>query len=240
MTGWFEFNGVKCTDLGIYVSELPKIGLAEERVKFTDVPGRNGSLAVTEGDDVYEDITLSCTCWVRDMDSFTEIGRYLHGSGWVRFGNRQEGRYRARITNQIDFEQILRGRPHRKFTVNFRCKPFCYLDDSADIAVSASGRILTNKGNVFSEPSITVYPIRNYADEEDDLSMLTIGRNTVELYDLTEPIIIDTEMQEAYYGNKAMNHIMSGDFPVIPDGKSIVSWTGNIDHIVITPRWRKR
>ena len=34
MNDWFEWNGVKCTLLGIHVSEHPPITLPEERVTF--------------------------------------------------------------------------------------------------------------------------------------------------------------------------------------------------------------
>ena len=50
MNDWFEWNGVKCTDYGIYVTELPPPTIPEERVTFTDIPGRSGSLTTLEGD----------------------------------------------------------------------------------------------------------------------------------------------------------------------------------------------
>ena len=43
MTDWFEWNGKKCTDFGIHVSEHPPITLPAERSTFTNVPGRSGS-----------------------------------------------------------------------------------------------------------------------------------------------------------------------------------------------------
>ena len=130
MRDWFEWNGVRSTDLGIRVTELPPITLPAERVSFVDVPGRAGSLAVAEDEDVYEDLLLTATCVVQNMERLDEVAAYLKGSGRVSFANREGGFYYARIVNQIPFETILRGNPHRRFAVNFRCKPFFYLDDS--------------------------------------------------------------------------------------------------------------
>ena len=64
MTDWFEWNGKKCTDFGIHVSEHPPITLAAERSTFTNVPRRSGSLTVLEDEDVYDDMLLTCTCFI--------------------------------------------------------------------------------------------------------------------------------------------------------------------------------
>ena len=130
MRDWFEWNGVRSTDLGIRVTELPPITLPAERVSFVNVPGRAGSLTVLENEDVYDDLLLTATCVVQNTEQLDEIAAYLKGSGKVSFANREEGYYFARIVNQIPFEKILRGNPHRQFAVTFRCKPFFYLDDS--------------------------------------------------------------------------------------------------------------
>ena len=42
MNDWFEWNGKRCTEYGIHVSEQPPLTLPAERVTFTDVPGRCG------------------------------------------------------------------------------------------------------------------------------------------------------------------------------------------------------
>ena len=120
-------------------------------------PGRSGSLTVLEGDAVYDDLVLTAQCMVENMERYEEIASYLKGSGRVTFANRPEGYYEARIVNQIPFEKILRGNPHRSFAVNFRCKPFWYVDTVPAITVTQSGSFVTNPGNVYAEPVITVY-----------------------------------------------------------------------------------
>ena len=83
MNDWFEWNGVKCTDYGIYVTEQPPPTIPEERVTFTDVPGRSGSLTTLEGDYVYNDMVLTATCVISDPDRIPEIAGWLRGSGTV-------------------------------------------------------------------------------------------------------------------------------------------------------------
>ncbi len=229
MRDWFEWNGVRCTDYGIRVTELPPITLPSERVSFADVPGRSGSLTKTEGDDVYEDLLLTATCIVQNTERMDEIAAYLKGSGKVSFANREEGFYEARIVNQISFDMILRGNPHRRFAVNFRCKPFFYLDDSPTYSLTRS-TFLTNPGAVHSEPVITVYG-------SGDITLM-VGMNIIELSEVNGSITLDTPLMEAYSNGISVNRQMSGDFPTLGTGATAISWTGNVSRVTVQPNWR--
>ena len=134
------------------------------------------------------------------------IASYLKGSGKVAFANRPGGLYYARIVNQIPFEKILRGNPHRSFAVNFRCKPFWYQEDVPEITVTASGTFITNRGSVYSEPVITVYGSGEIT--------LMVGMTIVELDGITDSITLDTPLMEAYNGAISMNGNMQRGFSI--------------------------
>ena len=229
MMDWFEWNGVRCTQYGIHVLEQPSITIPSERVTFTDVPGRSGSLTQLEGDDVYDDMVLTATCLIADPSRIPEIAAWLRGSGTVTFANRQGGFYHAHVVNQIPFEKILRGNPHRSFAINFRCKPFWYLSDVKPITLTTSGSFITNPGCVASEPVITVYGSGEIT--------LMVGMTITEL-EITDKITLDTPLMEAYSGSTSMNSCMSGDFPSLLPGKNAVSWSGNVSRVEIQPNWR--
>lgn len=233
MQNWFSWNGVRCTEYGVYVTELPPPTIAAERVTFTDVPGRSGSLTTLEGDYVYDDLVLTVTCVISDPSRISEIAGWLQGSGTVTFANRDGGFYHARVINQISFEKILRGNPHRTFAINFRCKPFWYeqAPQSINIATgSGSSSSVTNPGNVPSEPIITLTGTGEIT--------LIVGMTIIELTDMSGSITIDSTLQEAYNGAYSMNSHMSGDFPVLLPGVNMVSWTGNVSSIRLEPNWR--
>ena len=103
MNDWFEWNGKRSTEYGVFVSEQPPITFPKERSKQTNIPGRPGSLTTLEGDDVYEDLTLTATCFIRNPALIPGIGSWLKGGGKVTFANRPGGYYNARISNQIPF-----------------------------------------------------------------------------------------------------------------------------------------
>ena len=230
MNDWFEWNGKRCTEYGIRVSEQPPLTLPAERVTFTDVPGRSSSLTTLEGEDVYEDMVLTAQCFIQSGARVPEIAAWLRGSGTVTFANRPGGFYHARVVNQIPFEKILRGNPHLAFAVNFRCKPFWYLKDVAPITLTQSGSFVTNPGSVHAEPVVTVYGTGTIT--------LMVGMTITELESVSGSVTLDTPLMEAYSGTTSMNSAMSGDFPVLLSGQNAVSWTGAVNKIEIQPNWR--
>ena len=230
MTDYFIWNGVDCRTKGIHVSELPPITIPLERSKQTNVPGRPGSLTQLEGDDVYDDMILTATCFIADPAQIPAIAAWLKGKGTVTFANRIGGHYNARIANQIPFEKVLRGNPHCSFAVNFRCYPFWYQENVSDVTITTSGDTITNPGSVYSEPLITVYGSGNIT--------LMVGTTIVELTNVSSSIVLDCALKEAYKGTTLMNDHMSGDFPVLKPGLNGISWSGNVTSVVISPRWR--
>ena len=230
MNDWFLWKGRRCTEYGIHVLEPPPVTIPSERATFTNIPSKSGSLTVLEGDNVYDDLLLTVTCLISTQSPNSEIAAWLRGSSKVTFANRQGGFYFARIVNQISFEKILRGNPHRSFAVNFRCKPFWYQENVTEIAVTTSGTFIDNPGSVYSEPVITVYGSGEIT--------LMVGMTIVELDGITDSITLDTPLMEAYQGVTSMNGCMSGDFPTLLQGKNAISWTGNVTKVVIQPNWR--
>ena len=230
MKDYFIWNGVDCRTYGIHVSEQPPITLPAERSTQTNVPGRPGSLTTLEGDDVYDDLLLTATCFITDTGRIGDIGRWLKGGGTVVFANRPGGHYKARIANQIPFEKILRGNPHCSFSVNFRCYPFWYQDDVEDVTATAPATVLNNPGSVYAEPVLTVYG-------DGDITLM-IGQQIVELEGISGSIVIDSVLKEAYKDSDLQNDRMSGEFPVLLPGGNAISWTGDVSRIVVTPNWR--
>jgi len=230
MNNWFIWNGVICAQYGIYVSEQPPVTIPSERATYTNVPGRPGSLTTLEGEDVYDDMVLTATCFLSDPSQIPALAAWLKGSGTVTFANRQGGFYYARVANQISFEKILRGNSHRAFAVNFRCKPFWYAENVELITLTESGTFITNPGSVYSEPVITVYG-------SGDITLM-VGTTVVELTGIDGSITLDTPLMEAYKDDVSMNNNMSGNFPTLSPGANAVSWSGNVISMVIRPNWR--
>ena len=230
MNDYFIWNGVDCRTYGIHVADQPPVTIPQERSTQTNVPGRPGSLTQLEGEDVYDDMVLTAQCFISDPAQIPAIAAWLKGKGTVTFANRTGGHYNARISNQIPFEKVLRGNPHCSFAVNFRCFPFWYQDNAADVTLTTSGTAITNPGSVYSDPVITV-------TGSGDITLM-VGTTIVELTGVSSSIVIDSVLKEAYKGTTLMNDHMSGDFPVLKPGLNAISWTGTVTQVAIKPNWR--
>ena len=230
MKDWFSWNGVRCTEYSIHVTAQPSIICPSERVTFTNIPGRPGSLTTLEADDVYDDFILPIECTVADLSRLPEICTWLRGAGKLQLAGRSGGFYHARVANQIEFTKILRNHENRAFTVNFRCQPFWYQENVPEITVTTSGTFVTNPSSVYSEPVITVYGSGEIT--------LMVGMTIMELDGITDSITLDSPLVEAYQGVVSMNSCMSGDFPTLLPGQNAISWTGNVTKVVIQPNWR--
>lgn len=249
---WFEWNGVKCTEYGMHVLSQPIFTIPAEKTSSVDIPGRSGSLTLLEGTDIYSALTLSCVCVIDDpyytkdgatVNRVAEIAGWLKGAGTVKFANRTEGCYHARIANQISFDQIVRGDPHRSFSVQFQCEPFLYLDSGETpitIAKSASPYKLVNAGNVVSHPLIRITGTKE--------GTIMIGDRTMIVNDFSSIsyILLDCDAKIAYKGAKGsasdpltlLGTRVSGEWITIPTRNSYVTITGGITSVTITPRWR--
>ena len=230
MADWFAWNGVKCTDYGIHVLTHPAISRPKERVTTQTVPGRSGTLTITEGDCVYDEFIASCECIAPDPASIPAFSAWLHGPGVVMFGNRPTGFYHARVSNQIDFETVVRGRLQRKFMLNFRCQPFLFLLGVEIIVLTSPGQIV-NQGTVFAEPIITV-------EGTGDIDLM-FGEVTLGITALASSITIDVPQRLAYHDGVNLTGSLTGDdWPTLPVGTTTISWTGNVTRLTITPNWR--
>lgn len=230
MNDWFEWNGTRCTAYGIHITAQPGIIRAPERVTFTNVPGRSGSLTTLEADDVYDDFILPVECTVSDMTRLLEISAWLKGAGTLKLAARPGGFYYARISNQIEFTKILRSHENRSFVVNFRCKPFWYMESPPMLTLTTSGIFVTNPGNIYAEPVMTV-------TGSGDITLM-VGMSICELTGISGNIVLDTPLMEAYSGTTSLNSRMSGDFPTLLPGVNAVNWSGNVSLLQIVSNWR--
>lgn len=182
---------------------------------------------------------------VVEASRVASICSWLRGYGKVKFATDDTGYYEARVENQISFDKIVAGNPHRSFQVQFRCKPFRRLDSGdTTITVSTSPYTLKNLGNVPSLPLLKVYA--GSSDVTDATIMIGSSTMIINSLEKNSYIMIDCEAKKAYRGSRGsasdpltlLGTRVTGEWMKIPTGTSYVSFTGGISKIEITPRWR--
>ena len=119
---WFKWNGTDAKTYGVQILTLPPIEtMPLERANEVTIPGRSGSLTITEGDDIYDKISLSCSCIIEDTSQIASFCVWMKGNGTAKFSNRPNGYYKGRVSNQISFDKVLRGYDLRTFSIQLLC-----------------------------------------------------------------------------------------------------------------------
>ena len=247
---WFEWNGVKCTDYGMTVLAFPSIVKASERVSYRESPGLSGSLTQKEGEHVYDDVVLACTCIIDDPYELVEgttvsriqkICGWLLGDGTLKFADRPEGFYLGRVTNQISFDTIVRANPHRSFQVQFRCRPFFRLTSGLTTrSTTGASLALTNLGNIPAKPLLRLAGTGEGTVMCGDSTMLINNLSGISY------LMLDCEAEYAYKGalGNPVDPLVSlnsrvdrTDWLEIPTGASFLTISGGISSAILTPRW---
>lgn len=234
---WFEFAGIKSTDMGVRMMDPHVRGRGEWRGKSLTASGRSGDYWRTDG--AYETITIKRQLRVpgSQLDS---VAAWLTGSGRLRFSYQGDRAYDARISKAIEFKRTVPGTdPLFDCDVTFVLQPFARLYPEAEnIVITASGTAIPG-GNPGTAPSLPRVKITGSGDFS-----LTIGIETIFFSDVTDGIIVDSERMDAlsYDGLTLANDHMGGTPFSIQPGYNVVSWMledgASISKVEITPRWR--
>lgn len=238
---WFIFNGINSRSMGVWVTAMPPTVRAEKRVDTIEVDGRSGALHITDG--TYANYTRTMECAIRDRRRIDEVCAWLQGGGEAIFSSEPDKVYRIYIANQIPIESMMRTFQH--FQVTMDTYPFKYnvnaLDDELDVTTAIN---IYNMGTIYSEPVITVTPTGSAEPMpmalDDGYFSITINGKIYQLQNLTEPVVIDSELSEVYTldGQNANNLYLSDEFPRLETGVNSVSFNNLIAKLHIKPNWR--
>lgn len=67
---------------------------------------------------------------------------------------------------------------------------------------------------------------------------LQVGGITVQFAGYTGPLVLDCDLQDAYAGTRNLNrYVTAAQFPVLPAGKTEISWSGGVSSVRLTPNW---
>ena len=219
------FKDIDSRELGLFMERCPEKISPKRRDETFTIPGRHGNLTTTDG--AFETYIRSAEFISKDEKRADEICAHFKGSGWLIFSNEPDRKYKARVANQIEFSHVIRR--FKRFAVEFEVQPFGY-DVFAQTLVKTAPFSLFNIGTFESEPIITIFGTGNIT--------LYVNNQSISLKEITDKIVIDSEMQNAYSGATSLNHKMSGDFPVLILEKNYITWTGNVTKLEIQPNWR--
>ena len=139
-------------------------------------------------------------------------------------------RYRTGKTVPMTPEDMVDSLVAGTFTVEFDCKPQRFLKSGErPIEFTTSGSKLFNKW-MPAKPLVKVYGSGS--------GTLTFGGRTINISSIDSYVMLDCETQNAYKETSNKNSTVSiSRYPELLNGENIISWTGGITKVEITPRW---
>jgi phage-related protein len=216
------FKGTNSLDLDLMMEKCPPKVHAAPRYTSVTVPGRNGTL--TQADGSYDVFTRQAEFVVFDPQRWPEIMAMFSGNGDLAFDDEPDKKYSARIKEGFSFSQeaLLTNR----FAVPFECQPFAR-ERYPQTAVFTAAGSLYNIGTFEAQPTIKVFGSGNIT--------VTVNGKAFTVQNVPGSAAIDCENMLACSGSTLL--VTSGEYPILPAGKSTISFTG-ATKIEVTPNWR--
>ena len=242
VTNEMTFGGISSTTYSVIVAGYGEYGAPRRVVESYSIPGRNGNVTIDQGH--YENITIKYDIVVHATSHATfksTVDAYRNAIvsqlGYQRLTDTYHtGEYRmARYAGGFDNEPTFHG-SSAVFTIEFDCKPQRFLTTGETATAVTSGSSITNATKFASEPLIEI----------TGDGTLYIGDYSLVLdAGASNPVHIDCELMEAYEINSSdeivnRNNLVTyqdGTFPRIEPGANLVTYSGNITAVKITPRW---
>lgn len=228
----FYLDGENAAAYGIRLQRPLTFSGAVPVVESVHVPGRNGNLIFQTG--AYENRSGEASCFAL---SHMDVERYVsaacgflfrsHGYRRLEASDDPEHYWKARVMNGAALE--VRMRSLAPFDIELDCMPQRFLK-SGEIPVRIDGPTHMHNYTAFpAAPRITAYGTSG---------TLRIGAYTADLREIDGYIILDSETQNACKGTENKNGDVSIPvFPLLMPGENEITWSGDIDHIEICPRW---
>ena len=236
MRSYFYFNGARSIEKGLTIEKCPAVSTGQRVVTKVSVPGRSGDLVIDTG--AYSNYTQPYEIWFKDKRrgatrAARDIAQWLlSGTGYLQLEDTYDPEvFRlAMFTGPLDVENwmLMAGRA----TLEFDCQPQRWLKDGQNPISVESGQRLFNAW----QPALPLIRVTGTGN-----GSLTVGSSTFTISDMPGGIMLDSETQDAYWGdpttNLNNNVKVSGGYPVLQGGETAVSFSGDITAVQITPRW---
>lgn len=227
---WFEYKGIKSSDLGIVVEKMPSIVIPSNTFNDIDIPDAEVKTSVPGR---LEGFTYAFECRLNEVNpaKYREIAKWLkneEGNDKLIRSDEDDKYYKAKVINNIPFEKVIKK--YTRFIVHFECEPYAYSNVEEVVTLTNKSNILLNPGVYESRPYLKIY----------GNGQLKIKINDIEitLNSVTEYIEIDSEIFECFKDNELTNEKMYGQYPTLKVGNNTIELVTNATKIEIIPRWR--
>ena len=223
MQSYFIWNGIDSRAMGVTTRKHAPLIRPEERVAHVQIPGRNGDLTETEGENIYNSYIQTISFSVTDGSRVRDVFRWLRGDGKVSFSSDPGKEQEARVIGAVTLERISRNLDHWAGQAQFYCQPLKKKVYDVAETLTASGTVY-NAGDVDAYPVIMAYP-----GAESSLT-ITVNGDSFVITNIRGIRRIDSGAREVTNALRTAICTIdsSGPFPVLKPGSNTIGgsdWT---------------
>lgn len=221
-------------DVPAFIASVPEMPRPRRKGQTYTIAGTNRE--IVEMEDAWESYDQKYTMFIGNgsedcvRDAIDEVARVLHKDGWqILMDDYDPDHYRlAYFKDSFDVEN--RYTRLGKFDITFHCRPERFLvSGNAEISM-ASGSTIYNPTGFNAKPLIHIVGSGD--------GTLTVNGTTMSFEGITDYLNIDCDRMDVYrLPSENRNSLMTGDFPVLSSGDNIVSYSGGISSVTITPKF---
>lgn len=248
---YFEYNGKKSTDFGIWINGDGTFAGAEPDIESIEIPGRNGSLTLWNGR--YRNVSVYYRCFTTRYfaGSFAMFRNWLlHDVGYHKLSDTYQSGYfrQARVLSGLDISSIEWKDDTGSFTVRFDCMPQRFTDagDTFQEMYDSGGFIGDFDYHSSANDTKPIIATRgygkvtiDYGDNHENPISFTIAQNS-----FTYDLYTDCELENCYANQITMvsrNDYLTlddGKFPILKgDVKNYITFDNTFSRVRIKPRW---
>lgn len=217
-----------------YLASAPKIIRAKRKMTSTPIPGSNRE--IVEMDYAWEPYDQPFSLFVGDgsensiQSVLVDVARVLYKEGWQVLQDDYEPDYYRLAYYEGPFDVENRKTRVGVFTITFKCRAERFLI-SGNIEVD-----VPSGNNIFNPTAFKAKPLIHI--EGSGNGTVTVNGTTMTFTNIADYLNVDCEKEDVYrLPAENRNNNMSGNFPVLDSGYNLVTFTGGITAVKITPRW---
>lgn len=236
---YFIYNGIKSSDLGVYIQNKNIFSSPKYDASFVSIPGRNGDLIASNGR--YPNTSISYTCFIvaksieELSDKVTTVKNWLYkepdryhdliDSYDVNFKRKAVFNSKLDISDEVN--------KIGTFTVVFSCKPQRYLVSTLEKETYTEEFVVNNPYSLNAKPYLKIY-----GSGDITLTISSEGTNKIWIIKNVEEFIeCDSELMNFYKGTELQNGKVTGDdFPELFTGDNSIAWKGDVTKVEIIKR----
>lgn len=216
---FFIFNGIKSTNLGIIIKELPPITKSEKNIDSISISGSNRILHIDNG--TYKSKTYKVDCILNENANINYIKTLLDSTGILELSSEPGIEYRATVKNQIDFSKYLTYL--KSFSITFELDPIGYNKTATVKTLSSSSNEFTVGGTADVYPSLVVNGIGKFS------------LNNVQVEVLESGITIDCELMNCTKnGINKNDKVILDVFPKLVVGTNTLTIISGVTSVEVT------